>query len=98
MIFRICGKEYCGSSALEIVKAIRREAFAASEFITPRLFMLNSLAEFGRRVPLGEFRSFNRLDDETFALSYLYLRDEHGLGELSDVPNRSLRVRPLHFT
>lgn len=34
-----------------------------------------------------------RLDDETLALSYLYLCDEFGKGELLDVPNRNRWAR-----
>ena len=98
MIFRMCGKDYRGSSALEIVNAIRRETFLESEGTTARHFMLNSLAELGRFIPLKRLGSCKGLDDETFALGYLFLRDQYGLGELSDVPDRNLWARPLYLT
>jgi hypothetical protein len=98
MVFLVCGKEYCGSTALEIVNAIRREASKDNENGTSRQFIMNSLAELHHRIPVGETSGYTRLDDETFALSYLYLRDEYGLGELSDVPHRNLWARPLHLT
>ena len=37
----------------------------------------------------------DRLDEEMLALSYLYLRDEFGAGELRDVPGRQRWAHPL---
>jgi hypothetical protein len=97
MVFRWRGKEYCGRSALEIVNALKRETHGIKEKITAREFVLNSFAELSRCLPLGRIDTAGRFDDETFALSYLCLRDEKGLGELSGVPNRDRRARPLNL-
>lgn len=97
MVFRCCGKEYCGESALEIVDALKQETQGLEEKITAREFMLNSFAELRHRIPLRRVDPAGRMDDETFALSYLYLRDEYGLGELLDLPNRNRWARPLNL-
>ena len=98
MVFRMSGKEYCGQSALEIVNALKQEAFERDEGITHRQFILNSLAELRHRIPLRRIDAGDTLDDEMFALCYLYLRDEYGLGELSDVAYRHAVARPLNLT
>ena len=89
MVFRAGGKEYQGTSALEIVQALRKEA-AVDEGagLNLRQFLLDSLEQLGDRIPLRELDVSDRLDDETLALSYLYLRDEFGAGVLSGVPGR----------
>ena len=89
MVFRAGDREYRGKSALEIVEALRREAAGGDgEGQTLREFLLDTLEQLGDRIPLRELDVSDRLDDETLALSYLYLRDEFGAGELSDVPGR----------
>jgi hypothetical protein len=86
MVFRAGGKEYRGSSALEIVQALRREADGAGR--TLRQFLRDSLEQLSDHLPLREIDVSDRLDEEMLALSYLYLRDEFGAGELRDVPGR----------
>jgi hypothetical protein len=89
MVFRAGGREYRGASALEIVEALRREAAGGDGARqTLRHFLRDSLERLGDRIPLRELDVSDRLDEETLALSYLYLRDEFGAGELSDVPGR----------
>jgi hypothetical protein len=89
MIFCAGGREYRGSSALEIVQALRREhAGGDGSGRTLRQFLRDSLAQLSDRIPLRELDVSDRLDEEMLALSYLYLRDEFGAGELRDVPNR----------
>ena len=89
MVFRADDKEYRGSSALEIVRAIKREAAPAGGPAQPiRQFLLESLEQFSDRIPLRDLDVSDRLSDEMLALSYLYLRDEFGVGELRDIPNR----------
>lgn len=96
MIFSAGGKEYRGASALEIVRALKREAAPAGGAAQPvRQFLLESLEQLGDRIPLREIDVSDRLDDEMLALSYLYLRDEFGAGELRDVPNRQRWAHPL---
>ena len=96
MVFRAGEKEYRGSSALEIVQALKREAaptFGADRPV--RQFLLESLEQLSDRIPLREIDVSDRLSDEMLALSYLYLRDEFGAGELRDAPSRQRRAHPL---
>ena len=97
MVFRAGEKEYSGSSALEIVQALKREAAAhgAAPAQPVRQFLLESLEQLGDRIPLREIDVSDRLSDEMLALNYLYLRDEFGAGELRDIPNRQNRAHPL---
>jgi hypothetical protein len=96
MVFRAGGREYRGSSALEIVRALKREAEANRDTSrTVRQFLRDSLEELSDRIPRRELDVSERLDDETLALSYLYLRDEFGAGELSGVPGRQSRAHAL---
>ena len=89
MVFRSGGREYRGASALEIVQALRREAGAdGGAGQTLRQFLCASLEQLSDRIPLRDLDVSDRLDEEMLALSYLYLRDEFGAGELSDVPVR----------
>jgi hypothetical protein len=96
MVFRAGDKEYRGSSALEIVEALKREATRRDGSVRHvRQFLLESLEGFRDRIPLREIDVSDRLSDEMLALSYLYLRDEFGAGELRDVPNRQQWAHPL---
>lgn len=89
MVFRVGGKEYRGASALEIVHALRRDGARGDDAeISLRQFLLDSLEQLRDRIPPRELDVSDRLDDEMLALSYLYLRDEFGAGELRDVPRR----------
>jgi len=89
MVFRAGGREYRGSSALEIVRALKGEAEAGGGAgRTLRQFLLDSLEQLRDRIPMRELDVSDRLDEEMLALSYLYLRDEFGAGRLSDVPGR----------
>ncbi|HEX7314999.1 MAG TPA: hypothetical protein VF297_13820 [Pyrinomonadaceae bacterium] len=95
MVFRAGGKEYSGSSALKIVQALRREAGGDCERQTLKQFLRDSLEQLSDRIPLRELDVSDRLDEEMLALSYLYLRDEFGAGELRDVPGRQLWAHTL---
>ena len=96
MVFRAGDREYQGASALEIVQALRREAAGGDGAgQTLRQFLLDSLERLRDRIPLRELDVSDRLDDEMLALSYLYLRDEFGAGELSGVPGRQRWAHPL---
>ena len=87
MVFRAGGREYRGASALEIVQALRREAAAGDgAYQNLREFLRDSLKQLSDRIPLRELDVSDRLDEEMLALSYLYLRDEFGAGELSGAP------------
>jgi len=88
-MFRIGEKEYSGSSALEIIEALWQDMMAAQDqCLSVRQFLLWSLGQLSDRIPLRELDVSDKLSNEMLALSYLYLRDEYGAGELLDVPNR----------
>jgi len=96
MVFRAGDREYQGTSALEIVQALRRETAGGDGACQNlRQFLLDSLGQLSDRIPLRELDVSDRLDDEMLALSYLYLRDEFGAGELEDVPHRQRWGHPL---
>lgn len=96
MLFRFRERVYLGETALEIVNAIKREALnGRSDSVNLQDFLRWSFARLSDRIPLRELDVSERLDDEMLALSYLYLRDEYGVGELADVLHRSRWARPL---
>jgi len=81
---------------MEIVRALMREAGRGdARRVALRRFLRDSLEQLRDRIPLRELDVSDRLDDETLALSYLYLRDEFGAGELSGVPGRQQWAHPL---
>jgi hypothetical protein len=97
MVFRAGEREYRGTSALEIVQALKREAArdGGGADSPLRQFLLDSLEQLRDRIPLRELDVSDRLSDEMLALSYLYLRDEFGAGELDTVPHRQQWAHPL---
>lgn len=82
-IFKNNGKTYRGASALEIVRAMERDAVHyPHRGESVRKFLLWSLERLYDRLPPRDLDLSNRLEDGELALSYLYLRDEYGAGEL----------------
>jgi len=83
MIFQVGGKDYSGESATEILRALEIDT---PDYPSPgqplREFLLWSLDRLGDKLPARELDLSDRLPDEALALSYLYLRDEYGAGEL----------------
>ena len=88
--FRAEGKEYRGSSALEIVGYLsEEEASLLQKQLSVREFMLRSLADLsGGCIRMREADVSGQMDDEKLALGYLYLREGYGAGELSGAPLR----------
>lgn len=84
MLFRIGEKEYSGESALDIIQALQLEMLQ-EECMDPRDFLLWSLSQLSDRIPLRELDVSDKLSNEMLALHYLYLRDEYGIGQLSDL-------------
>lgn len=96
MLFKVGERVYLGETALEIVDALKSEALNCnSDEVSLREFLRWSFSHLSDRIPLRELDVSERLDEEMLALSYLYLRDEYGVGELADVPHRSRWARPL---
>jgi hypothetical protein len=83
VIFRIGGKDYYGATAVEIARALERDA---ANYPYPgqtiRQFLLWSLNRLRDHVPPRELDLSDRLDDEALAFSYLCLCDEYDAGEL----------------
>ena len=82
--FRFLGKTYAGETALDVVYALQRDA---KDYPYPgrsiRTFLKWSLENSCDRIPPRDLGLSNRLGDDELALSYLYLRDEYGSGQLS---------------
>jgi hypothetical protein len=96
MMFRVEGREYEGETAVEVVESLKRDALGAKgDELTLPDFLRWSYARLSDRIPLRELDVADALDEETLALSYLYLRDEFGAGELAGVPLRERWARPL---
>jgi hypothetical protein len=91
MVFRTSDKEYSGASALDIVRALQRDAADARQHhVTPREYLRWAHAQLRDRVPARDLDVSDRLSDETLALNYLCLCDEYGVAELSGGPQRVL--------
>lgn len=87
MLFRIGEKEYSGKSALEIIQALQLDMLHG-HLMNPRDFLRWSMSQLSDVIPLRELDVSDNLSNETLALHYLYLRDEYGLGQLSDLRSR----------
>jgi hypothetical protein len=84
MEFRVRRRVYRGASAIEVVRALERDAAGyANRGESIRRFLLWSLDKLGGTVPPRELDLSASLDDEELALSYLYLLDEYGAGEVA---------------
>lgn len=83
IIFRSGEKNYYGDTALEVVRRIESDARDYQHRGgSLRRFLIWSLNQSGSVIPPRDADLSDRLDDETLALDYLYLRDEYGAGEL----------------
>jgi hypothetical protein len=83
MIFQVGEKNYRGESATEILRSLEQDTPDYPYRGQPlRKFLRWSLSQLGDKLPARELDLSDRLPDEALALSYLYLRDEYGAGEL----------------
>ena len=82
MIFRRQEKEFSGTSAVNVVRALER---ADKEYQhcggSIRQYLSWSLNQSGS-VPPRDLDVSDRLEDEALALGYLLLLDEYGMGQL----------------
>ena len=86
MLFRIGEKEYSGTSALDIVAALKFDMPEGEQkLLSVREFILWSMLQLSDRIPLRELDISDKLSNEMLALNYLLLRDEYGAGALSGV-------------
>jgi hypothetical protein len=83
MEFRVRTQVYRGASAVEVVRALERDSAAyPTRGGAIRHFLRWSLDALGGTVPPRELDLSATLEDEELALSYLYLLDEYGAGEV----------------
>jgi hypothetical protein len=83
MVFRTEGKDYCGATAIEIVRALETDTRNYTQRgQSLRKFLSWSLGRLGNHIPPREMDLSDRMEDEALALNYLYLRDEYGAGKL----------------
>ena len=82
--FQFKGKVYRGDSALDIVRALERDApHYPHRGQSIRKFLRWSLEHLCDSLPPRDLDLSDRLDADELALSYLYLRDEYGVGKLT---------------
>jgi hypothetical protein len=81
MNFRVGQKEYHGTSAVEIIGALKQDTLGErSQRLSFRQFLLWSLSQLDNQIPSRELDVSDKLSDEVVALNYLYLRDDYGAG------------------
>ncbi|MCC6743829.1 MAG: hypothetical protein IT175_08195 [Acidobacteria bacterium] len=81
--FRVRKSVYRGSSAVAVVRAIERDAVSYPDRGGAiRKFLCWSLDSLGATVPQRDLDLSASLEDEDLALSYLFLLDEYGAGEV----------------
>ena len=87
MIFRLRGKDVCGKSAIEVVRALERDDGEYRYCGGPiRQYLLWSLNRLNGSIPPRDLHLSDTLEDEPLALGYLLLLDEYGVGKIVD-PN-----------
>jgi len=84
MIFWIGERQYSGTSAVQIVRAIERDDIEYCNHGPIRDYLTFYLNRLRATVSARDLDLSDRLEDETLALSYLLLLDEYGLGEFVD--------------
>lgn len=83
MVFRVDKKDYCGSTALEIARALESDTEEYPYRGRPvRQFLEWSLQSLTKQIPPRDMDLSKRMKPEELALSYLCLRDEYGAGQL----------------
>ena len=87
IVFRIQNKEYRSETGLGVVLALESDAEGYAGRGRPiRYFLHWSLDRLGDRIPPRDLDLSERVDDETLALTYLFLCDEYGVGEVVSAP------------
>jgi hypothetical protein len=89
MNFIFENKRYSGETAVEIVRAIERDArdYPTRGAGVPD-FLSWSMARLADAIPLRELEVSPHLSDETVAFNYLCLLDNYGIGILQNVRER----------
>jgi hypothetical protein len=84
MIFIYNDCEYCGETAVEVVRAVERDTNYRKSDGSVRDFLVWSLERMDDRIPERELDVSPNLSDEAIAYDFLYLLDRFGVGALSD--------------
>lgn len=83
MVFRVGKKEYCGGTALEVVRALESDTKEyPHQGHQVRKFLKWSLQALSKQIPPRDLHLSRRMKVEELALHYLCLRDEYGSGQL----------------
>jgi hypothetical protein len=83
MLFQTGGKNYCGDSAVEIVRSMEQAAAGYTRRgQSIRQFLRWSLERLGGRMHPRELDLSDSLEDEALALNFLCLCEEYGTGKL----------------
>ena len=83
MIFRRREKEFNGTSAVHVVRALERDDTEYQHCGgSIRQYLSWSLNRLGHSVPPRDLDLSDRLEDEALALDYLLLLDEYGVGKM----------------
>jgi hypothetical protein len=83
MIFIHEGKEYNGTTAVEVLRKMQRDGRLRTEQCgSVRQFVSRSLENLADRIHLRELDTGAHLSDEALAFSYLCLLDEYAVGRL----------------
>jgi hypothetical protein len=96
IVFRIQDKEYRSATALGVVLALESDAEGYADHGRPIRHFLNwSLDRLGDQIPPRDLDLSERVDDETLALTYLFLCDEFGIGEVISAPISTVAGRAV---
>ena len=88
MIFILNNQKYAAATAVEIVRAIEKDARDYSPAGgSVRDFLSWSLAQFADRIHFRDLENSTHVSDETLAFSYLCLLDEYYIGLLAETKN-----------
>jgi hypothetical protein len=83
MIFRRREKEFNGTSAVNVVRALERDDTEYQHCGgSIRQYLSWSLTRLADSVPPRDLDLSDRLEDEALALDYLLLLDEYGAGKM----------------
>ena len=96
IVFRIQNKEYRNATAVGVVLALESDAEGYTDHGRPiRHFLHWSLDRLGDQIPPRDLDLSERVDDETLALTYLFLCDEFGVGEVISAPISTVAGRAV---
>ena len=94
IVFRIQDKEYRSATGVGVVLALESDAEGYADRGRPiRHFLHWSLERLGDRIPPRDLDLSDRVDDETLALTYLFLCDEYDVGKVVSAPTNAVAGR-----